>query len=502
VTVLALEPDPAHAAAIRHVVCHLVRAELTLVHSTDDALQVLRAGIPDLILLPPLVSPADETRLLACLRTLPDGTHVETLITPFLCATDDRPTVAPRGWRRWRGRDKSRPRGAADPRVFAEQLTSSLVRAREARQQQAERRRPPNEMGAERVPTDDASCLDSETTECHDERAELPTRVVPDTPTDEDNEYRPPKAADSDEPVPHLVRPVWSDRRAHPRFPAGELQGLRGARIKCGPHVSLLDLSAGGALLETAVPLQPESEAMLELVGDTRDAVVPFRVVRCQISALDGRLFYRGACAFSRPLALAELLWPGFSEGTPSTPNHLDRFDIALKTIVDQYVSRVDSEAGFLRSLGTSQVTDLVSSLREVSRLRLLDPVAPAMNDLLAIVISALEQGDKNPGDFTLIEEQLRGALPWVTARFAAAPTSMPLADTEALYFQVPTAGGHQPCVLNVGLPQGSTLEDWQFRLLKATTWLAGLLEAIPDADAPLKIQSAHPCESSVPTQG
>jgi hypothetical protein len=488
VTVLALEPDPAHATTIRHVVCHLVHAELTLVHSTDDALQALRASIPDLILLPPLFSPADEAELFACLRTLPDGAHVETLTTPFLCATDDRATVAPRGWRRWRGLDKSRPRaGACDPRVFAEQLTSSLVRAREVRQQHAEWRQPQSEMGAERVPTDDASCLDSETTERRDERAELPTGVVTDTSSDEDDERRPPTAADSDEPVHGLVRPLQSDRRAHPRFAARELQGLRAARIKCGPLVSLVDLSAGGALLETTVPLRPESEAMLELLSETRDAVVPFRVVRCQISALDGRQFYRGACAFSRPLALTDLLRPRLGEGTPSAPEHLDRFDIALKTIVGRYIPLGDGEAGLLRSLGATQVTELVSSLREVSRLRPFDPVAPAMNDLLAIVISALEQGDKSPVDFTLIEEQLHGALPSVTARFAAAPTSMPLADTEALYFQVPTPGGHAPCVLNVELPQGSTLEDWQFRLLKATMWLAALLGAIPDVGAPAR---------------
>lgn len=305
-TVLALEPNPAQTATIRHIVSDLVRAELTLVHSKDDALRALRADMPDLILLPALFSPADEAELLAYLRTLPESAHVETLITPFLCAPDDCTTVAPRGWGRWWARRESVPRARTyDPCVFVEQLTSSLLRARQRRQQHAERCR------LQKKETADANA---------------PNLVTVGGPS---------PATNADEPVPRLARQLQSDRRAHRRFPVRELQGLRAARIKSGPLVSLVDLSAGGALLDTEFPLRPGSEAVLEVVGDLRNSIAPFRVARCQVSALEGRASYRVACAFKRPLALLDLVLARPVAVTDAMVDPPDRFDITLKSILD-----------------------------------------------------------------------------------------------------------------------------------------------------------------------
>jgi hypothetical protein len=104
------------------------------------------------------------------------------------------------------------------------------------------------------------------------------------------------------------------DRRQYRRFAASELPGLRSARIKFGPDVALVDVSAGGALLESNARLQPESEALLELFGSARQTVVPFRVLRCQIAAIDGSPKYLGACVFKEPLDLDELAWASATE--------------------------------------------------------------------------------------------------------------------------------------------------------------------------------------------
>jgi hypothetical protein len=98
-----------------------------------------------------------------------------------------------------------------------------------------------------------------------------------------------------------------SDRRAHPRLSAGELGGLRAARIKNGPRVTLIDLSVGGVLLESDNRLCPGSVLALELVGASQ-IVVPLRVVRSQIASLREGALYRGACTFKRPLDLPDLL--------------------------------------------------------------------------------------------------------------------------------------------------------------------------------------------------
>ena len=479
-TVLALEPDPAQAATIRHVVCQLVRAELELVESIDGALGALHAGTPDLILLPALYSPADEAELLAHLRTLPDAAHVETLVTPHFCTPDDRTPVGQSGRRRWWARKGSTLRpGGYDPRAFAGQLTESLQRAREVRQQHAERRRLLSQTSD--AGTSDLVLVTQAVDNPQPDRAEPPLVHV-------HHECRLPEPIVFSEPVPTLGYRLPADRRVHRRFPPHELQWIQTARLKYGPLVSLVDLSAGGALLETEFRLRPESEAVLELVGAARDFVVPFRIVRCQVSALKGRLLYRGACAFTRPLELVDLVLPRSAAVTDSTIDHLAKFDIALKTIVERYVMVANDETvtgagGTLRSVRASQVTELARSLHEASCLRPFDPVVRSLRDLLAAVVSALQRCDRSAVTSTLIEEQLRRALPWLTVQFAEVPASIHMADAEAIYFRVPGQGANAPSVLSVELPQGSALEDWQFRLLKASTYLAALLQTIPEVE-------------------
>jgi uncharacterized protein DUF6982/PilZ domain-containing protein len=97
------------------------------------------------------------------------------------------------------------------------------------------------------------------------------------------------------------------NRRAHERLRASELQWLRGARIKYGADVRVLDISAGGLLLETSSQLAPDANVVVELLGPESPILVPSRVLRCRTASLGEILKYQGACAFKRPLSLPEL---------------------------------------------------------------------------------------------------------------------------------------------------------------------------------------------------
>ena len=68
--VLAIEADPRQASALRHIVCDLLKSRLTLVDSIAGAVDAMSAETPDLILLPPIISPGDEAELLRALRRL------------------------------------------------------------------------------------------------------------------------------------------------------------------------------------------------------------------------------------------------------------------------------------------------------------------------------------------------------------------------------------------------------------------------------------------------
>lgn len=108
-------------------------------------------------------------------------------------------------------------------------------------------------------------------------------------------------------PVPPPL--TGAERRVHPRLKASELRGLVTARVKYGDEVRLLDLSVGGALVESRGRLSPDANIVLEFAGPGSTVLVPSRALRVQsLSHVDDSGRYEGAFAFKRPLPLTELL--------------------------------------------------------------------------------------------------------------------------------------------------------------------------------------------------
>ena len=338
--VLAFEADPTQTEGIRHVVCDLVGARLTVATSLDHLLHALREETPDLVLLPALVSPSQENALVESLRSLPHASHVDTLLTPVLPPRE--PATAPQGWRRWTRRASSASALAAETEQFAGRVHWALERARDKRAHALDAHRellptPEPSMALARRDGDEADQLDAAMSEpVIVESADLlVTRLVEPVvlavepapvieaassllhllEASSDQRVIAPEDLELEDATSRLLRRLsqpearHADRRQYRRFTARELPGFRSARIRSGPDVELVDVSAGGALLETNARLQPESEALLELFGSARKTVVPFRVLRCQIAAIDGSPKYLGACVFKEPLDLDELAW-------------------------------------------------------------------------------------------------------------------------------------------------------------------------------------------------
>ena len=112
-----------------------------------------------------------------------------------------------------------------------------------------------------------------------------------------------------------LPEPSGRDRRAHERLGAHELDWLKTARLRFGPPLSLIDLSAGGAQFETSAPLRPGASAVLTISGRGIAETASFRVLRCEVSSVQqGSLVYRGACVFDRIIQI-----PGASSQGPVT---------------------------------------------------------------------------------------------------------------------------------------------------------------------------------------
>ena len=93
------------------------------------------------------------------------------------------------------------------------------------------------------------------------------------------------------------------DRRRTRRRRSVEEHGIVAARVRPGYEVSIIDVSAGGALVETDHRLLPGTSVELHLKTENRRAIVRGSVLRCAIVRLHpSSVCYRGAVGFDRHL--------------------------------------------------------------------------------------------------------------------------------------------------------------------------------------------------------
>lgn len=98
------------------------------------------------------------------------------------------------------------------------------------------------------------------------------------------------------------VRDV-ADRRLSVRTSAVAELGILHARVRPGHAVAVIDISAHGALIETAHRLLPGRSVELQIKRDDRLTTVRGHVVRCGVAhVLASRMSYRGAIGFEQPL--------------------------------------------------------------------------------------------------------------------------------------------------------------------------------------------------------
>ena len=113
--ILVVEPDRRQAAHLTHVVRQRVGAELILAETTELALASIGNRVPDLILVPALLSPQDDAALAAALRVIATAAHVQMLTTPLFATAAPEPK---RGYcRHSDGRSRPKPQSTgATPR--------------------------------------------------------------------------------------------------------------------------------------------------------------------------------------------------------------------------------------------------------------------------------------------------------------------------------------------------------------------------------------------------
>ena len=95
---------------------------------------------------------------------------------------------------------------------------------------------------------------------------------------------------------------------------APDAHGIVSARIRPGHPARLIDVSSGGALIETPIRLLPGKSVELLVEARDRRATIRAHVVRCSVARVrPSSICYRGAVAFERQL-------PWFAEGGYDLP--------------------------------------------------------------------------------------------------------------------------------------------------------------------------------------
>jgi hypothetical protein len=281
-----------------------------------------------------------------------------------------------------------------------------------------------------------------------------------------------------------------AERRAHRRFTVAELSWLRHARIKYGPDVSLIDLSVGGAQIETtSSPPQPGSMVVIELAVGERTWPVPARVLRCHIASLAPHATYRGALAFKRPFDFEEIagvVQHGIDVNPDVNPaQEYTRLSLALKQIAE-------STGAGAAALSATGARALESTFAMIESGRNRESAAPFINEmgrLLRIMTTSLENAADPASMVPEIISRLHRSVPSLTVRIVDASHAS-LIRNDAVYFRVPTEGIEVPDCLVVEFPRDCALEAWHLQLLEAGAQLLAVSKDLASSRERLTVES------------
>jgi hypothetical protein len=106
------------------------------------------------------------------------------------------------------------------------------------------------------------------------------------------------------------VRVALPNRRSEVRRRPFEVRWLRGARLKYGADVEIIDISLNGILFRGPREFAANGPVVLELSTATGKFLVIARVVRSRKVAEDPSVRYETACRFRRPLETAKYSSP------------------------------------------------------------------------------------------------------------------------------------------------------------------------------------------------
>lgn len=261
------------------------------------------------------------------------------------------------------------------------------------------------------------------------------------------------------------VRPAFAERRAHVRLRPLDLPRPMLARLKHGPLLTLIDVSEGGALIETAARLNPGAQIVLELLapGAPRTTIIPSRVTRSQITSLNGGLRYRGGLTFRHLLHFDDLTVDRREPAIPQEPviPHEPMIPQDAMSPHEPMIPKADASA---LADAIASIRSVASSSRDRRVMRLLDEIVRQVQ--VCAAPRAL---------MAFVEDRLRRHVPLVGVAFGPRPRAR-TSSAECLAFELGHAEADDLQRMHVEFRPACRLDDSQVRLLHAGASVMSLI--------------------------
>jgi hypothetical protein len=278
--ILAVEPDPDRGSALKRFVGERVAADVVVAATSEAAISEISEQLPDVILTSALITPGDDAQLTSHLRRLDGARDVPVLTIPPLVNIEES-FSQDHPMRRFLKQSKPQPWPAYDLAAVGDRIEEALNRAESARAA----KRPGNPPGlTDGTAPDSDWALDAVAARLECEA--LATR---------------------DEAL-SIVRAAVAQRDRAIRWTRVDMPWLSAVKLSWGLEVQWLNISSTGMLVESPSKLAIGDAAEFVLRGPDANLVVPGRIVRSDVAAVDGRgVKYRAAAAFERSLEMLPL---------------------------------------------------------------------------------------------------------------------------------------------------------------------------------------------------
>ena len=272
----------------------------------------------------------------------------------------------------------------------------------------------------------------------------------------------------------------WDDRRSSIRRTLSELSWLTQVRVKYGPTVSLIDLSAGGAQIETtSFRLEPGSTVVVQIAAESEAFAVPSLVLRSQVSRIVASgATYRTALAFKRRLDLPDLPEAETSDRDLNLVHEHARLNVALRRLDESVTLPGDATRPALTGVGRGALAAALAIMESSSGRRASGTFSRELSRLFRIISSGLTNGTAAHAILEQTVERMRRAVPAQVIRVVNGVSRVGI-PSEATCFDVPSAAGGRAARLVVECPRGRRLDSEHLSFLTAAVHLVTLLTEI-----------------------